>query len=155
MSHCISFENGACQRRRTRSVWHSYAPNRPLCHPPDAPGHLRNGAFTPFVFTSVFYTPTLATCAGFADVWSFSAVLGGYLLDKYGFRVNFALTALFQTVAWSLLLLLLPVVPAREGVAVTQPAGEAQPVAQRAVAAAAVVAANEPELAEPLLAAES
>ncbi len=80
-------------------------------------------------------------------------MLGGYLLDKYGFRVNFALTAMVQTVAWSLLLLLLPVVPVREGA--TAATMVAQPVAQGAVAAEAVVAANEPELAEPLLAAES
>ncbi len=80
-------------------------------------------------------------------------MLGGYLLDWYGFRVSFALTTLLQTLAWSLLLLLLPVVPAQEGAAAAP--GSSQPIAPNAVAAEAVVVANEPDLAEPLLAAES
>ncbi len=95
--------------------------------------------------------------AGLADVWTFnwcgSAVLGGYLLDWYGFRVSFALTALFQMISWSLLLLLLPVVPRHEGS--TAFAAAAQPAQQSAAAAEAVATASEPVLAEPLLAAES
>ena len=98
----------------------------------------------------------LLRAIGLADVWTFnwcgSAVLGGYLLDWYGFRVSFALTTIFQTMAWSLLLLLLPVVPAQEGAAAAP--ASAQPPGP-SVAAEAVVVANEPELAEPLLAAES
>jgi len=90
-------------------------------------------------------------------VWTFnwcgSAVLGGYLIDWYGFRLSFALTALFQAISWSLLLLLLPVVPAHEGSTATAAAG--QPAQQSAAAAAeAVATARLPELAQPLLAAE-
>ena len=100
---------------------------------------------------------SLAACAGLADVWTFnwcgSAVLGGYLLDWYGFRVSFALTAMLQALAWSLMLLLLPVVPAQEGAAAA--ARAAQPAAQSSAAAEAVVVATEPELAEPLLAADN
>ena len=84
--------------------------------------------------------------------WCGSAVLGGYLLDWYGFRVSFALTAVIQMAAWSLLLLLLPVVPTKEGTA-AEP-GASQPAIPIAVAAEAVTVASEPELAEPLLAAE-
>ena len=95
--------------------------------------------------------------AGLADVWTFnwcgSAVLGGYLLDWYGFRVSFAITALFQILAWALLLLLLPVVPRHEGG--TTSAAAAQPAQPSAAAAEAVATASVPELAEPLLAAES
>ncbi len=101
--------------------------------------------------------PAIVFCAGLADVWTFnwcgSAVLGGYLLDWYGFRVSFAITAFFQLLAWALLLLLLPVVPRHEGS--TAIAAAAQPAQPSAVAAEAVATASEPELAEPLLAAES
>ena len=94
---------------------------------------------------------------GLADVWTFnwcgSAVVGGYLLDWYGFRVSFALTAFFQAISWSLLLLLLPVVPAQEGQLAA--AIEQQPAMQSAAAAEATAAATEPDLAQPLLAAES
>lgn len=94
---------------------------------------------------------------GLADVWTFnwcgSAVVGGYLLDWYGFRVSFALTALLQAIAWSLLLLLLPVVPAQEGQ--TASAAVQQPAAQSTAAAEAAAIGTEPELAQPLLAAES
>ena len=95
--------------------------------------------------------------AGLADVWTFnwcgSAVVGGYLLDWYGFRVSFALTALFQLIGWALLLLLLPVVPRHEGSEAT--AAVAPPEHTSAAAAEAVVAATEPELAQPLLAAQN
>jgi len=90
-------------------------------------------------------------------VWTFnwcgSAVLGGYLIDWYGFRLSFALTAVFQAISWSLLLLLLPVVPRDEGSTAT--AAAARPAQQSAAAAAEAVAiACAPELAQPLLAAE-
>ena len=97
------------------------------------------------------------TLTGLADVWTFnwcgSAVLGGYLLDWYGFRVNFGITALLHAVGWSMLLLLLPVVPPQESQSAA--AATEQPVAQSAAAAEAAAVANEPELAQPLLAAES
>ena len=82
--------------------------------------------------------------------WCGSAVVGGYLLDWYGFRVSFALTALFQIIGWALLLLLLPVVPAQEGGA-TPAAAAPQQAAQSA--AEAVAGSSEPELVQPLLAA--
>ncbi len=102
-------------------------------------------------------TYTLLVHAGLSDVWTFnwcgSAVLGGYLIDWYGFRLSFALTAVFQAISWSLLLLLLPVVPRDEGSTAT--AAAARPAQQSAAAAAEAVAiACAPELAQPLLAAE-
>ena len=103
------------------------------------------------------HPPPLCLNVGLADVWTFnwcgSAVLGGYLLDWYGFRVSFALTAVFQITAWALLLLLLPVVPAQEGSGPA--AAAAQPAQQSAAAAEAVGVNSVPELVQPLLAAES
>ena len=96
---------------------------------------------------------------GLEDVWAFnwcgSAVLGGYLLDAYGFQVSFALTAGLQLVSWAVLLPLLPVVPREESrlAAATQ---EGVPSAA-AVAAETVAVAGEPvtsELAQPLLTAD-
>ena len=79
-------------------------------------------------------------------------MLGGYLLDAYGFRVSFALTAGLQLVSWAFLLPLLPVVPREEG----RPAADEQGAAPSAAALAAetVAVASEPELAQPLLAAD-
>ena len=79
-------------------------------------------------------------------------MLGGYLLDAYGFRVSFALTGGLQGVAWAVLLLLLPVVPREERRQVA--AAVEQDPAQSAVAVAAETAAmaSEPELVQPLLA---
>ena len=42
--------------------------------------------------------------------WSGSAVLGGFLIDAYGFRITFLITAAMQLVALFFLFALLPVV---------------------------------------------
>lgn len=42
--------------------------------------------------------------------WSGSAVLGGLLVDNYGFGVSFGATAFIQMMAWFPLILLLPLV---------------------------------------------
>ncbi|KNC81356.1 hypothetical protein SARC_06316 [Sphaeroforma arctica JP610] len=46
--------------------------------------------------------------------WSGSAVLGGILVDSYGFDIAFHATATVQLIAWSPLLLLLPLVAREE-----------------------------------------
>lgn len=42
--------------------------------------------------------------------WSGSAVIGGLLVDNYGFGVSFGFTAFIQMLAWFPLILLLPLV---------------------------------------------
>ena len=54
--------------------------------------------------------------------WSGSAVLGGILVDRYGYSLTFFLTATLQVVAWLPLLLLLPLVPVES--TMTQKAGK-------------------------------
>ncbi len=48
--------------------------------------------------------------------WSGSAALGGWLIQHYGFGMNFYITASIQLAAWSVMLLLMPLVPRQEGV---------------------------------------
>jgi predicted MFS family arabinose efflux permease len=57
--------------------------------------------------------------------WSGSAALGGWLIQQYGFDLNFTVTATLQLAAWCVMLLLLPLVPRQEGTAVV--AGAAGP----------------------------
>ncbi len=47
--------------------------------------------------------------------WSGSAALGGWLIQHYGFGMNFYITATMQLAAWSVMLLLMPLVPRQEG----------------------------------------
>ena len=42
--------------------------------------------------------------------WSGSAVVGGFLIDSYGFRITFLITAAMQSVSLVFLVALLPVV---------------------------------------------
>lgn len=72
--------------------------------------------------------------------WSGSALLGGVLLDKYGFASTFCITALLQGIATCFLVPLLVLVPRKE---------DAQPTvstaAMGAVAANASLAATDTE----------
>jgi predicted MFS family arabinose efflux permease len=57
--------------------------------------------------------------------WSGSAALGGWLIQRHGFDVNFTVTATLQLVAWCVMLLLLPLVPRQEGGVAAASAGAA------------------------------
>lgn len=46
--------------------------------------------------------------------WSGSAALGGFLIDRFDYGVTFAVTAGIQFISWTILLLLLPLVPCDE-----------------------------------------
>lgn len=74
------------------------------------------------------------------------------MLDAYGFRVSFALTAILQLVSWAFLLLLLPVVPTEVSRPAVVDQGAAPSVAT--VAAETKALASDSELAQPLLTAD-
>ena len=55
--------------------------------------------------------------------WSGSAVLGGYIIDRWGYGYSFLATAICQGISALVLLLLLPILPAGD----TEAANDAKP----------------------------